>query len=133
MNLVTIAISVIGAIFAITPLTAVQMLWVNLIMDTLAALALATEVPTRDLLKRAPYGKTDPIICGTMWRNIFAGFVYQLSILSLILFAWGKDGHHNSKTCLLEPGDSVQTSTLLFPNGLCREFLLDDDVIVFTK
>jgi magnesium-transporting ATPase (P-type) len=37
---------------------AVQMLWVNLIMDTLASLALATEPPTEDLLKRKPYGRT---------------------------------------------------------------------------
>lgn len=36
---------------------AVQMLWVNLIMDTLASLALATEMPTEELLKRKPYGR----------------------------------------------------------------------------
>lgn len=38
-------------------LQAVQMLWVNLIQDTLASLALATELPTEDLLKRRPYGR----------------------------------------------------------------------------
>uniref|UniRef100_A0A915JDL0 Cation-transporting P-type ATPase C-terminal domain-containing protein n=1 Tax=Romanomermis culicivorax TaxID=13658 RepID=A0A915JDL0_ROMCU len=49
---------------------AVQMLWVNLIMDTLAALALATELPNEDLLKRKPYGRTKPLISQTMMKNI---------------------------------------------------------------
>ena len=44
------------------PLNAVQMLWVNLVMDTLASLALATEPPTEDLLKRKPYGRTKPMM-----------------------------------------------------------------------
>ena len=41
---------------------AVQMLWVNLIMDTLASLALATEMPTPELLQRKPYGRTKALI-----------------------------------------------------------------------
>jgi Ca2+-transporting ATPase len=40
------------------PLTAVQLLWVNLIMDTLGALALATEPPTDELMDRTPVGRT---------------------------------------------------------------------------
>jgi Ca2+ transporting ATPase len=44
-----------------TPLNAVQMLWVNLIMDTFAALALATEPPAHDIHTRKPYPKDDPI------------------------------------------------------------------------
>ena len=46
------------------------MLWVNLIMDTLASLALATELPTPDLLLRKPYGRTSPLISATMAKNI---------------------------------------------------------------
>ena len=38
------------------------MLWVNLIMDTLASLALATEMPTPELLDRKPYGRTMALI-----------------------------------------------------------------------
>ena len=49
-----------------SPLRAIQMLWVNLIMDTFASLALATEVPTEELLKRKPYGRTKPLISRTM-------------------------------------------------------------------
>jgi Ca2+-transporting ATPase len=46
------------------------MLWVNLIMDTFAALALATESPKEDIVKGKPYGKTENIINNVMWRNI---------------------------------------------------------------
>lgn len=54
-----------------SPLNAVQMLWVNLVMDTLGALALATEPPAFDILERQPYNKNDPIVSKVMWRNVF--------------------------------------------------------------
>lgn len=59
-----------GATKGEPPLTAVQMLWVNLIMDTLAALALATEPPHPSLLDQPPYGKRDSIMTAVMFRNI---------------------------------------------------------------
>lgn len=62
------------------------MLWVNLIMDTLASLALATELPTEDLLKRKPYGRTSPLISRTMSKNILGHALYQLIILFLLIF-----------------------------------------------
>lgn len=62
------------------------MLWVNLIMDTLASLALATEMPTEDLLKRKPYGRTKSLISRTMVKNIIGHALYQLAVLFLILF-----------------------------------------------
>ncbi|KAH7819773.1 P-type ATPase (P-ATPase) Superfamily Protein [Monocercomonoides exilis] len=131
VNLVAIAINVIGAVFAITPLKAVQMLWVNLIMDTLAALALATESPTEKLLKRKPYGKSDEIICASMWRNIITGVIYQLAALLVCLFAWG--AVDPTVPCPLKEGDVIECSHLLFPHGVCREFLLDPSVRVFSK
>jgi len=70
-----------------TPLKAIQMLWVNLIMDTLASLALATEPPTEDLLNRKPYGRNMPLISRTMFKNIFGHFVYQLIVVLSLLFA----------------------------------------------
>jgi len=63
------------------------MLWVNLIMDTLASLALATEPPTEDLLNRKPYGRNMPLISRTMFKNIFGHFVYQLTVVLSLLFA----------------------------------------------
>lgn len=63
------------------------MLWVNLIMDTLASLALATELPTSDLLLRKPYGRTKPLISRTMMKNILGQAIYQLTIIFALLFA----------------------------------------------
>jgi Ca2+ transporting ATPase len=50
--------------------SAVQMLWINLIMDTLGALALATEPPTENLLKRKPYKRNEYIISPLMMKHI---------------------------------------------------------------
>ena len=46
------------------------MLWVNLIMDSFAALALATEPPSQELLDRKPYKKDEYIITAGMWKAI---------------------------------------------------------------
>jgi len=62
------------------------MLWVNLIMDTLASLALATEMPTPDLLLRKPYGRTKPLISRTMMKNILGQAIYQLGVIFSLLF-----------------------------------------------
>lgn len=51
---------------------------VNAIMDLMAALALATELPTPDLLLRMPYGRYDQLINGHMWRNIMVQSAYQV-------------------------------------------------------
>jgi len=72
-----------------SPLKAIQMLWVNLIMDTLASLALATEVPSEEILNRKPYGRTKALISRTMLKNILGNAVYQLAIVFMILFAGG--------------------------------------------
>ncbi|EGC37707.1 P-type ATPase [Dictyostelium purpureum] len=69
-----------------SPLTAVQLLWVNLIMDTLAALALATEPPTPELLNRPPNGKNAPLISRSMWKNIIGHSAFQLAVLFTILY-----------------------------------------------
>lgn len=70
-----------------SPLKAVQMLWVNLIMDTFASLALATEPPTESLLKRRPYGRNKPLISRTMMKNILGHAVYQLTVIFFLVFA----------------------------------------------
>jgi len=70
-----------------SPLKAIQMLWVNLIMDTLASLALATELPSEELLNRKPYGRTKALISRTMMKNIIGHAIYQLAIILALLFA----------------------------------------------
>eukprot|EP01121_Diplochlamys_sp_Union-15-3_P014953 TRINITY_DN4845_c0_g1_i3.p1 TRINITY_DN4845_c0_g1~~TRINITY_DN4845_c0_g1_i3.p1 ORF type:complete len:1069 (-),score=250.89 TRINITY_DN4845_c0_g1_i3:1-3207(-) len=67
------------------PLKAIQLLWVNLIMDTMAALALATEVPTEGLLDRPPHGRNANLITFKMWRFILGHAMYQLIAVFLIL------------------------------------------------
>ncbi|XP_017962601.1 plasma membrane calcium-transporting ATPase 1 [Drosophila navojoa] len=87
VNVVAVIVAFIGACAVQdSPLKAVQMLWVNLIMDTLASLALATEVPTPDLLLRKPYGRTKPLISRTMMKNILGQALYQLVIIFGLLF-----------------------------------------------
>ncbi|CAB3385776.1 Hypothetical predicted protein [Cloeon dipterum] len=87
VNVVAVIVAFIGACAVQdSPLKAVQMLWVNLIMDTLASLALATEMPTSDLLLRKPYGRTKPLISRTMMKNILGQGIYQLIVIFTLLF-----------------------------------------------
>ncbi|OLL25886.1 Calcium-transporting ATPase 2 [Neolecta irregularis DAH-3] len=67
-------------------LTAVQLLWVNLIMDTFAALALATDPPTEKLLDRKPDSKTAGLISFTMWKMIIGQAIYQLVVTFILNF-----------------------------------------------
>lgn len=91
VNVVAVIVAFTGAcITQDSPLKAVQMLWVNLIMDTLASLALATEPPTEALLLRKPYGRNKPLISRTMMKNIFGHAIYQLVIVFTLLFAGEK-------------------------------------------
>jgi Ca2+-transporting ATPase len=68
------------------PLNAVQLLWVNLIMDTLGALALATEPPTNHLMERPPVGRSEPLITNIMWRNLLVQAIYQVAVLLTLHF-----------------------------------------------
>ncbi|XP_066528072.1 plasma membrane calcium-transporting ATPase 2 isoform X5 [Hoplias malabaricus] len=87
VNVVAVIVAFTGAcITQDSPLKAVQMLWVNLIMDTFASLALATEPPTESLLMRKPYGRNKPLISSTMTKNILGHGIYQLIIIFTLLF-----------------------------------------------
>lgn len=71
-------------------LTAVQLLWVNLIMDTLAALALATDAPTKSILNRPPEPKSASLISDNMWKMITGQSIYQLAVTFVLYFAGRK-------------------------------------------
>ncbi|KAM9375447.1 plasma membrane calcium-transporting ATPase 1-like isoform 2-T2 [Pholidichthys leucotaenia] len=91
VNVVAVIVAFTGAcITQDSPLKAVQMLWVNLIMDTFASLALATEPPTEALLLRNPYGRNKPLISRTMMKNILGHAVYQLTTIFTLLFTGEK-------------------------------------------
>lgn len=68
-------------------LSAVQLLWVNLIMDTFAALALATDPPTEKILNRNPVPKRASLITTNMWKMIIGQAIYQLIVTFVLYFA----------------------------------------------
>jgi len=71
-----------------TPVSAIQMLWLNIIMDSLGSLALATEPPHENLLFRKPYAKTEYIINYKMWKHILFQSFLQLGLM-LMLYLYG--------------------------------------------
>ncbi|MBA0768453.1 hypothetical protein Gotri_017254 [Gossypium trilobum] len=88
VNVAALCINFVAAVSAgEVPLTAVQLLWVNLIMDTLGALALATERPTKELMEKPPVGRTEPLITNIMWRNLLAQALYQIAVLLTLQFS----------------------------------------------
>lgn len=87
VNVAALLINVVAAISSgDVPLNAVQLLWVNLIMDTLGALALATEPPTDHLMHRLPVGRKEPLITNIMWRNLIVQALYQVTVLLVLNF-----------------------------------------------
>ncbi|XP_061353498.1 putative calcium-transporting ATPase 11, plasma membrane-type isoform X2 [Gastrolobium bilobum] len=87
VNVVALMLNFVSAcVSGSAPLTAVQMLWVNMIMDTLGALALATEPPHDGLMKRPPIGRNAKFITGVMWRNITGQSIYQIIVLLILKF-----------------------------------------------
>jgi Ca2+-transporting ATPase len=90
VNITAVLLTFISAVSShdqTSVLTAVQLLWVNLIMDTFAALALATDPPTRSLLDRKPDPKSAPLITLRMWKMIIGQAIYQLVVTLVLYFA----------------------------------------------
>lgn len=87
VNVAALVINVVAAVSSgDVPLNTVQLLWVNLIMDTLGALALATEPPTDHLMHRSPVGRREPLITNIMWRNLIVQALYQIAVLLVLNF-----------------------------------------------
>ncbi|KAF9982629.1 hypothetical protein BGZ75_005907 [Mortierella antarctica] len=84
-------------------MSAVQLLWVNLIMDTLAALALATDPPTPDLLDRQPEPRTAPLISFTMWKMILGQAILQLTITFVLEYAGMSILNYDETPAWLQP------------------------------
>jgi Ca2+-transporting ATPase len=88
VNVVALSTAFIAAVMGFgIPLNTVQLLWVNLIMDTMAALALATEPPRDELFHQPPHGRHAPLITGTMWANIFSMGLVMVSVLFAVMQA----------------------------------------------
>ncbi|KAI9032755.1 PMCA-type calcium-translocating P-type ATPase [Phycomyces nitens] len=89
VNITAVMLTIISAVLSdeqASVLTAVQLLWVNLIMDTFAALALATDPPTPDLLERLPTSRSSHLIDRRMWKMIMGQAVYQIIVMLSLLY-----------------------------------------------
>ncbi|THC90505.1 hypothetical protein EYZ11_010031 [Aspergillus tanneri] len=111
-------------------LTPVQLLWVNLIMDTFAALALATDPPAPSVLDRKPQPKTAPLVTIEMWKMIIGQSVYQLAVVLALNFAGSK--------IIQDIGTEDSLKTLVFNTYVWMQFFnqynnrrLDSNLNVF--
>ncbi|KAE8150327.1 hypothetical protein BDV25DRAFT_113401 [Aspergillus avenaceus] len=90
VNITAVLLTVVTAIYSNSNesvLKAVQLLWVNLIMDTFAALALATDAPTEKILQRPPVPRNAPLFTVTMWKMIIGQSIYKLAVCFTLYFA----------------------------------------------
>ena len=85
VNICAVSLSIIGPFIGIdTPVTVIQMLWINMVMDTLAGLAFSYEPPLLEYMQEFPKKKDEPIINKYMWHEII--FTGAYSSLLCILF-----------------------------------------------
>lgn len=116
VNIVALTLTFLSALSGKEPpLNAVMMLWVNLIMDTMGALALGTEPPSETLLHRRPYKRNASLINLTMMRNIAVQFIYQMILLAYLLFLGAKDFD-------CEEGSRLHTTIIFNTFVFCQVF-----------
>ncbi|XP_057548276.1 calcium-transporting ATPase 9, plasma membrane-type-like isoform X1 [Amaranthus tricolor] len=121
VNVAALVINVVAAVSSGNiPLNAVQLLWVNLIMDTLGALALATEPPTNQLMRRAPVGRREPLVTNIMWRNLLVQAVYQIAIL--LVFNFGSTNFSQLKEGDLTHQNKLKNTLIFNAFVLCQLF-----------
>eukprot|EP01062_Namystynia_karyoxenos_P074552 TRINITY_DN714_c0_g1_i1.p1 TRINITY_DN714_c0_g1~~TRINITY_DN714_c0_g1_i1.p1 ORF type:complete len:1762 (+),score=558.73 TRINITY_DN714_c0_g1_i1:467-5287(+) len=98
VNVVLLVITFIGAVADVfmseagegkPPLAAIHLLWANLIMDTMAAMALSTEKPHPNLISaaRKPVYRRSPLLSRKMWRFVWGGAIFQLAVTLILIFA----------------------------------------------
>jgi Ca2+ transporting ATPase len=115
VNISAVITALVGSFYEQTsPLAAIQLLWVNLLMDALASLALASEPPIDALLEKPPVNRTDSMITNRMWSNMLGQATYQVIAVMVLLFEGPKilgieDGH-----IVEERGDNSIHYTLIF-------------------
>ncbi|GAD96695.1 calcium-translocating P-type ATPase(PMCA-type),putative [Paecilomyces variotii No. 5] len=113
VNITAVALTFVSAVVSSSNesvLNAVQLLWVNLIMDTFAALALATDGPTDKILDRKPAPKNASLFTMTMWKMIFGQAIYQLAVTFVLYFAGGQILGYD----LSDPHKQLELNTIVF-------------------
>jgi Ca2+ transporting ATPase len=104
VNISAVVTALTGAFaYQTSPLAAIQLLWVNLLMDSLASLALASEPPVDELLERPPVNRTEHMITKRMWANMLGQAGYQIIVVMTLLFA-------GPNLLGLEPGNEVEAA-----------------------
>ncbi|OBZ91341.1 Calcium-transporting ATPase 2 [Choanephora cucurbitarum] len=109
-------------------LSTVQLLWINLLMDTFAALALATDSPSPDLLRRKPEQRTAPLINKCMWRMVLGQSLYQLVVILIMLYT-DILGLSNNKAALQTMIFTTYVFCQIFNEINCRR--IDNQINVF--
>ncbi|XP_078369225.1 plasma membrane calcium-transporting ATPase 4-like isoform X2 [Oculina patagonica] len=108
-----------AAIVGRSPLVATQLLWINLIMDTLACFALTRDTPIDDLMKYRPYGRHKPLISRTLLRNVIGHSIYQLIVMFVLIFKGSdlfdiEDGFQSETFCMPTQHGSIVFTTFVF-------------------
>ena len=133
VNITAVILTFISAVASTdqkSVLTAVQLLWVNLIMDTFAALALATDPPTEELLNRNPEPRSAPLITFKMWKMIIGQAIFQIVVTLILLYT----------NVLNYPTESVVLQTVVFNTFVFRQIFneincrrIDSHLNIFTN
>ncbi|KAI0775069.1 calcium-translocating P-type ATPase [Trametes elegans] len=117
-NITAVLITFISAVASTeeeSVLSAVQLLWINIIMDTFAALALATDPATPQLLDRQPDKKTAPLFSVDMYKQIIGQSAYQTAITLIFHFLGARIlGQHHSDDSATQKHNDAIVQTLVF-------------------
>ncbi|KAH3672956.1 hypothetical protein WICPIJ_009965 [Wickerhamomyces pijperi] len=122
VNITAVLLTFISAVSSTegeSVLSAVQLLWVNLIMDTLAALALATDTPDDDILDKKPEGRKANLISVSMWKMILGQSTLQL-VVTLVLHFGGKKIFHGDRP--ITDREKAQLHALTFNTFVWLQF-----------
>jgi P-type Ca2+ transporter type 2B len=114
VNIAAVITALTGAFaYQTSPLAAIQLLWVNLLMDSLASLALASEPPVDALLEKPPVNRTEHMITKRMWANMLGHAAYQITVVLTLLFSPHllnvRPGH-----IVEDEGDNSEHYTIIF-------------------
>ena len=86
VNFCAVSLSIIGPFIGVdTPVTVIQMLWINMVMDTLAGLAFSFEPPLKEYMKEKPKKKSENIINKYMWHEITFTGLYSAVLCIIFL------------------------------------------------
>ena len=102
-----------------SPLSATQLLWVNLFMDALASLALTRDPPSNDVLTHKPYGRHKPLVSRMVLRNVIFHSIYQLTVMFVLMFLFPdfldmRDGYDESSVCRPTQHGTMVFTTFVF-------------------